>query len=301
MTETPLRFAAISDVHLQFRPSEYGCAPSTTSPPEFRLARFLAAAAEWDADVVIQLGDMHAESYDDGVGRIAAELWQSFPTETIGVNGNHDSEPVPLDSYLAAMEMPAARYRRTVGDVSFLVLDAGNPAVPPGAPTDAGDIHHPDQLEWLAGELRRTAGRCVILVHNGVVNGTDRLPPVRLRDVFERANRNAGYRKVIGCLWGHHHRSHVTVSDGIWYVALNSASYRWCSEQGPMFYRDPAPFAFGTISPGEGRIAIGGTGTPNNWADGGFDPPEDPDTFQRGTLTPPTQRRFAWWDPTDGC
>ena len=49
----------------------------------------------------------------------------------------------------------------------------------------------------------------------------------KVREVLARANRDAGFRKVILVLAGHAHLDYLKESDGIPHVQINSASYAW--------------------------------------------------------------------------
>jgi Icc protein len=68
----------------------------------------------------------------------------------------------------------------------------------------------------------------VILIHQPI-DGYDqhvRSSP-QVREVLARANREAGFRKVILVLAGHAHLDYLKESDGIPHVQINSASYAW--------------------------------------------------------------------------
>ena len=48
-----------------------------------------------------------------------------------------------------------------------------------------------------------------------------------VRGILEEANRDAGFRKVVACFTGHHHRDYVRQINNIVYPQINSASYHW--------------------------------------------------------------------------
>ena len=49
----------------------------------------------------------------------------------------------------------------------------------------------------------------------------------KVRSVLEEANAEAGFQKVLACFCGHHHTDYHTLINGIYYIQINSASYRW--------------------------------------------------------------------------
>jgi hypothetical protein len=258
-----LRFAVVSDVHLTFRPDAQGCGPSVR-PPEERLETVLEAAVDWEADVVVNLGDLHPQSFEEGPGRRALAAWRSVPAETVSVLGNHDADSISRERYMDALGMPAPYYSRTIDGWTFVVLDSGDPAFAPGT-----EDEHPaeTQLKWFREELERAPNRCVVLVHNGtnsVFYGGE-VPPATKR-IIDDANRAAGYRKVVAYLWGHDHRTGAFRSAGVDYVLVNSATYRWDADVGPIFYRDPPPYGLGVVDASDGSLALEGTGVPDNWA-----------------------------------
>ena len=57
------------------------------------------------------------------------------------------------------------------------------------------------------------------------MNGKD------VRAVFEKANHSAGFRKVLACFSGHHHRDYVRQIRDIVYPQINSASYYWVGKK----------------------------------------------------------------------
>jgi hypothetical protein len=125
--------------------------------------------------------------------------------------------------------------------------------------------------------LAATEKTTIIFVHQsperpedgGLQNGTE------VRGILEQANRAAGFRKVVACFTGHHHRDYVRQINNIVYPQINSASYQWvggnflrvrCSKEVDakypyikytVPYRKPI-FALATIDPGRGFLKIEG-------------------------------------------
>lgn len=259
-----LRFGVISDVHLTFRPASQGCDSDRVSTPEARHARFLETAREWNADVVINLGDLHPPSLTADCWQRTIEAWEEWTGESVIALGNHDPDSVDRDAYMDAVGMPAAYYEARVGDWTVFVLSSGDPAYGPGTP-----VEHPaeEQLDWLRAGLEKADGRCLLVAHNGT---NEVLPggsvPKRMRSLIREVNESATYCKVVGYFWGHDHRTHVERVDGVYHVLVNSATYRWDAEAGPLFYRDPAPYAMDVFDGETGDLRLEGTGVPGNWA-----------------------------------
>jgi hypothetical protein len=72
----------------------------------------------------------------------------------------------------------------------------------------------------------------VVFVHQplgddeaGIINRS------QIRDIFEAANKRAGFKKVIACINGHTHIDHNQEINGIHYIQINSSSYKWLGDK----------------------------------------------------------------------
>ena len=293
MQRSGLKFAVIFDVHLSYQPADQDCDPSKVRPPEERHDVFMTVAEQWGAELVINLGDLHPKSLETGPGAQVVQAWQAWPEQKIAVMGNHDDDYVDTADYLREMGMPSPFYSRVVNGWTFVVLYSGDPATPPGTPFDECDTDqnteylHESQLNWLEDKLIEAAGPCIVLVHNGVTSLEQLVPPPAFRSILNDVNAQSPDPKVIACFWGHKHRTAITQEAGVQYIMVNSANYRWDSDLGPLFYRDPPPFALGYLTDDE--LQLWGTGYPDNWAGAecsAFDEsdlPADSETYQIGT------------------
>ena len=52
-----------------------------------------------------------------------------------------------------------------------------------------------------------------------------------VRKILEDANSNAGFQKVIAAFNGHDHTDYVKEVNGIYYVHINSMSYKWVGDK----------------------------------------------------------------------
>lgn len=266
-----IRFAMSSDVHLRYRPKDFGCPTASVSTPEQRWSDFFSAAAKWNADVVIDLGDLQPRTFETGPGKQALDTWNAWHKEKIAVYGNHDNDFMPKEEYLKAMGMPAPYYTKRIKDWTFIVLDTGELHVPSGVNESdwgfgaKGNEWGQEQFPWLKEQIEQAPGYCVILSHFCVRHGDTPSPTERFRKLIKEANEKAGYIKLVACFYGHRHIPRVDKVDGVLFIGMNSMSYRYIPERNWFFYRDPAPSAVGTFTE-DGKIYMTGTGKPNNWA-----------------------------------
>ena len=89
----------------------------------------------------------------------------------------------------------------------FVILDGNekDPDFKQGYPRYIGE----KQQEWLKDDLQKTSLPVVVFVHQplgddeaGIINRS------QIRDIFEEANKRAGFKKVIACINGHTHIDH---------------------------------------------------------------------------------------------
>ena len=192
-----------------------------------RLRVFVEAATRDHADFILQLGDF-CRPYAKNQSFL--KVWEGFSGPRYHTLGNHDTDGgftsrQALDFWRA--ERPY--YAFDQGGWHFVVLN-GNEKKPanraPGYPRYIGA----EQLAWLEAEVRQTTSPTLVFSHQSLENpeGVENGPEVRA--VFERANRDAGWRKVGVCLSGHHHIDFATEINGIHYLQINSMSYSWLGD-----------------------------------------------------------------------
>lgn len=267
-----IRFAMSSDVHIRYQPKDYGCADGYVSPPEKRWSDFFKAAADWDSEVVIDLGDLQPRTFEDGPGRQAIDTWNSWHKEKIAVYGNHDNDFMPKEEYLKAMGMPSPFYIKRIKNWTFIILDTGELRPHSGAGENdgwgfgvEGEDCGKEQLPWLKKQIEEAPGYCVVLSHFCVKHGDTPLPTEPFRKLLKEANDKAGYTKIVACFYGHRHIPAADIVDGIYFIGINSINYRYIPIGGFFFYLDPAPWATGIFTE-DGNILLNGAGIPNNWA-----------------------------------
>ena len=94
------------------------------------------------------------------------------------------------------------------------------------------------QLVWLKEELEEASEPIVIFSHQGI--GTDPNNPgerysiensIEVRKIFEDHNKTNKSNRVICCFNGHTHHDFAEEIKGIWYITINSMSYKWLGEE----------------------------------------------------------------------
>jgi predicted phosphodiesterase len=248
-----LRAALITDLH-------HGLAPDAT----VRFDSFLRETKRRrNLDLAIQLGDF-CHPGDDS--QALTKNWQNLDLPRINVLGNHDMDRGTKGRVMEqwGMKEPYGAYDH--GDFRFIVLDLnhfkkGKELVPyaGGNYFTSGVTHNwadPEQLRWLARELRTGAKPTIILSHQplGMWNPGKPLPPEQeeVMDIIRSSRQLNPKGGVVACICGHLHVDRLEIVHGIPCLCVNSASYFWSAGMHP--YRDPL-FAFLEIDPaGELRI-----------------------------------------------
>jgi predicted phosphodiesterase len=210
----PLRFGVIADVHKDIM-----------HDADDRLRVFVDEMTKENVDFVVQIGDFCVPKVEN---QDFLDIWNSFPGPRYHVLGNHDTDGgFERAQTVDWWKMGARYYSFDQGEIHFVVLDGNDRPQDHagGYPRFIAD----DQLDWLRGDLVATEFTTVIFVHQsieretkgGVQNGA------AVRELLEEVNLKAGWRKVIACFSGHHHRDYVRQIKDIVYPQINSASYFW--------------------------------------------------------------------------
>ncbi|GJM29059.1 MAG: hypothetical protein DHS20C17_16940 [Cyclobacteriaceae bacterium] len=126
-------------------------------------------------------------------------------------------------------------YHLVILDANFLNLD-GKYVDYADANFYIDDAHrtwvHPEQIEWLAEDLRNTNLPTVIFTHQGLAHDLWGIKNrTQIQRTLERANQEAGFTKVIACFNGHNHVDACRKINNIYYVEINSLSYQWLGEK----------------------------------------------------------------------
>ena len=121
-----------------------------------------------------------------------------------------------------------------------MVLDGNNYS-------DGEEIHHYDhanygkyplsnhsymdkeQMEWLEKDLASTDLKTVLLSHQSL--DSELKNGVEVRNILEKENKRAGFKKVLLAFSGHNHSNYTKNINGITYMQINSASYVWIGKE----------------------------------------------------------------------
>ena len=118
----------------------------------------------------------------------------------------------------------------------FIVLDGNNPLDEnsKGYKQYIGE----EQIFWLKEDLTSSKYPVVIFSHQGLttypggdgedygVENND-----EIRKVLESHNTQFPEKKVIACFNGHSHNDYAEQRNDIWYITINSMSYKWMGEE----------------------------------------------------------------------
>lgn len=211
----PVEIGLIADVH-----------QDVMHDGEERLKAFLEAAEKRNPDFIMQMGDF-ALPHDTNNNFM--EAWNNFSGEKYHMLGNHDMRDhgFTREQTMAWWQMKERYYSFDKKGIHFIVLDGNDPNPKPWSGYDRyiGD----EQKQWLIEDLEKTDKPTIVFSHQTLeLEETGGIANFKtIQDIFELANKEAGFKKVICCLCGHHHTDFMTQINDIYYVQINSASYRW--------------------------------------------------------------------------
>jgi len=210
--DKPLRFGIITDIHKDIM-----------HDADDRLQAFIDEMTAENVDFIIQVGDFCVPK-PENKGFLA--IWNQFAGPRYHVIGNHDTDGgFTREQTVAFWGMDSRFYSFDRSGVHFVVLDGND------KPTDhAGGYPRyiaEDQIDWLKKDVEATGLPTVVFIHQSVERKSGIQNGAAIRAVFEDANRKAGFRKVVACFSGHHHRDYVRQINDVVYPQINSASYYW--------------------------------------------------------------------------
>lgn len=264
-----ISFGIISDLHQDF---------SFDAPD--RLRAFIKSMNQKKPDFILQLGDFCVPKDEN---MVIMDIWNQFPGSKYHVIGNHEfDQQSTLEQIVRFFKMPANYYSFDIKGYHFIVLD-GNGKIPSAADARYPSYFNEEQLSWLENDINTTTLPCIVFCHQGLDhNGVTNRESVRL--LLQNCNKKSGYIKVKAVFSGHHHLDYYNQINGIHYIQVNSATYRWLGkaynntslpavhyEKYPLirnmaYYEDPI-WAYVEISE-NGRLTVAGRKT--SWK--GFSP-----------------------------
>ena len=229
-----LRFGICTDIHQDIM-----------HDAAIRLQQFLDVAEKQNLDFVIDLGDF---CFPKNENLDFVKIWKSSPIEKFNVLGNHDMDMGNKNDFMNFVGMKERYYSFDRGDIHFIVLDPNNLYIDGNyIPYQNGNFYKPAeqrahvdpaQMDWLKNDLSKTQKHCIVFSHQSFQNETACQNGEQVRAIFEEANRNAGFTKVVAAFSGHDHTDYATEINGIQYIQINSMSYQWVGEK----YKCPERF-----------------------------------------------------------
>jgi 3',5'-cyclic AMP phosphodiesterase CpdA len=174
------------------------------------------------------------------------KLYNNAGISTFHTLGNHDTEGCSLAQTLDAYNLECGHYHFDRNGFRFVVLDTnyfsqdgrfvhfelGNyRKVPYSRSWSVGDA----QYEWLEDVLKNSPCPCVVFMHQSCERESGGMPDwARMRGLFRWVNRHKG-PKVRLVVNGHHHTDAFRFIDGIAYLDLNSANYKYYAQRHKLY------------------------------------------------------------------
>lgn len=198
----------------------------------WRLNEFLNDMEKQQPDFIIQLGDFCCPIDKN---RELMDIWNRFSGPKHHVIGNHDMDGgFSRDQVVDFWKAKGKFYSFDQDGYHFVILDTNenefntlkNPL------TKYGSFVGDEQLQWLENDLNQSKHPSIIFCHHGLDNdmtGVENASKVRF--VLETVNKESRFKKVQAVFSGHHHQDYVNVINDIYYIQINSMSYKWLGTQ----------------------------------------------------------------------
>jgi len=192
-----------------------------------RLNRFILEAQKTKPDFIFQMGDFCTPKDQNSD---LMQVWDSFTGQSYHILGNHDTDGgFSRKQAMAFWKMPERYYSFDHSGYHFIVLDGNDPNPKPWSGYNR--YINKAQQEWLEKDLANTELRTFIFSHQTLENENGGVANfLEVRAILEKANKEAGENKVVACFSGHHHTDYMTNINDIYYIQINSASYRWVGD-----------------------------------------------------------------------
>ena len=192
-----------------------------------RLSAFLYQANGSNTDFIFQMGDFCVPKKQN---EALIQRWNSFNKPTYHILGNHDTDGgFSREQTMDFWGMKSRYYSFDSHGYHFVVLDGNDPNPKPWSGYNRYIAKQ--QQVWLIQDLADTNLNTFVLSHQTIENEDGGVANFNaIRAILEEANKNSGKTKVVACFSGHHHTDYMTDIKGIYYIQINSASYRWVGE-----------------------------------------------------------------------
>ncbi len=235
-----IKLGVIADPHIGF----------VKGAPE-RLSDFLEAMKREKPDALLQLGDF---AFSNKQNKPHIDAFNAAHDVALHTIGNHDIRDKGLkrEDCIKMWGIPAPYYTRDVHGMRLIVLDGNDP----GSPTSKGG--YPSyigrkQQAWLRQQLE-TAKKPVLIASHQPLAGW-----AQVDNAKEIRKLLAEYRdRIMLCINGHSHCDQFLTINGLSYLHINSASYKWLGGKIRLVEYKDALFASLTFDPKKGEIKVKG-------------------------------------------
>lgn len=214
--EKNVTFGICADVHLP-----------TMHDSEHRITTFIESMKLTQPDFIIELGDFGIphEKYHH-----LFDIWNAYPGKKYHVIGNHEMDGgTSMAKALDYRNMTSSYYKFKQNGFLFIVLD-GNDKKSPDQKGYRSYIG-PEQQKWLKEELKEARLPVILFSHQAIgppeaIDNAD-----EIRSILESHNLTVKNNKIIASFNGHTHNDWAEEVNGIWYISINSMSYKWLGEE----------------------------------------------------------------------
>lgn len=192
-----------------------------------RLMSFIEQSNSTRADFIIQMGDFCIPKPQN---KELLEIYSGFEGPAWHILGNHDMDGgFSREETMKFWGMKSRYYSFDQEGFHFVIMDGNDPNPEPweGYNRYIGQ----EQQEWLRMDLENTDLSTFVFSHQTIENeegGVANFPEIR--KILEEINNSKKKAKVIACFSGHHHTDYMTRINDIYYIQINSASYRWVGD-----------------------------------------------------------------------
>ena len=181
-----------------------------------------------NVDMIFCLGDMTDHDENSTKKQIIAcfkeamTLIKSFDIPFYLVPGNHDYLVMTATDMEREADFKIPPYTVDTEEYSFIVLDANyrsNMERFDTAGVEWTDSNlPPEQVSFLEKQLNNSNKQCVVLVHENLDPGVDKMHIIKNADIIRKIIRNSGKVKMV--VQGHYHKGNKATVDGIPYLTL---------------------------------------------------------------------------------
>lgn len=253
-----IKLGVIADPHIGF----------VKGAPE-RLADFLKAMKNEEPDALLQLGDF---AFSNEQNKPHIDAFNAAHEVTLHTIGNHDIRDKGLrrEDCISMWGIPAPYYTHDVQGMRLIVLDGNDPGSPTykgGYPSYIGK----KQQAWLKRQLEAADKPVLIVSHQPLAGWAE------IDNASEIRTLLAEYRdRILLCINGHSHCDQFLTIEGLSYLHINSASYKWLGGKVRLVEYKDALFATLAFDPKKGEIRV--NGVQSEWKNRS---PEDVNYFGR--------------------